>query len=58
MKLVTLTEKQHEQLLNLFRHRMEEVGRNWPAGDADEQAIIDALEAATEVPDDVGRGAR
>jgi hypothetical protein len=37
---------------------MEEVGRNWPAGDADEQAIIDALEAATEVADHVGRGAR
>lgn len=51
MKLVTLTDKQHEQLLNLFRHRMEEIGRNWPAGDADEQAIIDALEPATEVSD-------
>jgi hypothetical protein len=52
MKLVTLTDKQHEQLLNLFRHRMEEVGRNWPAGIAEEQGIIDALEAAREVSDD------
>lgn len=51
MKRVILTDEQHRMMLFIYRVRVQTVKVNHPPSVEEEQAIVDALEAATDIQD-------